>query len=37
LLCYIMFSFYPHRHYSNYFSNFQHFIAFFGYYEACFY
>jgi hypothetical protein len=32
-----MFSFYPHRHYSNYFSHFQHFIVFFGYYEACFY
>ena len=29
LLCYIMFSFYPHRHYSNYFSHFQHFIVFF--------
>lgn len=37
MLCYIMFSFYPHRHYSNYFSRFQHFIVFFGYYEACFY
>jgi len=32
-----MFSFYPHRHYSNYSSHFQHFIVFFGYYEACFY
>ena len=37
LLCYIMFSFYPHCHYSNYYSHFQHFIVFFRYYEACFY